>query len=449
MRAALTGLIANLAAGARLALLMRVSRQSFRIDAAQLCLAFILSAAIDNAADWIRYGPDVVVDWSALGAELAALALLVMVSALLAWLFRQPALLLALPIVALVSLPLVQIVNVGPALLAAVPAMPGEFPTWAWYFVVTWFCVVLWRSVHVTLEPDPRRLARSIGGGLALALPLFVPTGVFPEASWWTARSSAPAAVDATNPVAEPVLALQRDLQEQALGAIVDHTEGAADLYFVAFAPDGAGAAWRPRIEQAKRLMDERWRTEGRSIAYVNDASLLTEAPMATVTHLREALEEIAGAIDPDEDIVMIYLAGRSNADGSMLVSLPPLGLVQLSGAGLAHLLREAGIRWRVIVVATCLPQTFHDALADESTVVFSAAGRGERAAGCAHNGEPTVFADALFGESMTQSSSLTAAFEASQRKGAARNPAPSLHIGSAIAEQLKRLRGANTGPRA
>ena len=35
-------------------------------------------------------------------------------------------------------------------------------------------------------------------------------------------------------------------------------------------------------------------------------------------------------------------------------MSLPPLGLVQLSGAGLAHLLTQAGIRWRVVILASC-----------------------------------------------------------------------------------------------
>ena len=215
------------------------------------------------------------------------------------------------------------------------------------------------------------------------------------------------------------------------------HTQGVTELYFVAFAPDGDGATWRPRIEQAKRVMDERWATEGRSLAYVNDTSLLTQAPMATVTHLRQALEEIGGAIDPDEDVVMIT-AGRSNPDGSILVSLPLLGLV-LSGAGLAHLLTQAGIRWRVVILAK-VPQAFHDALADESTLVFAAGGRGERAAGCAGTGEPTAFADALFGEALMQAASLPAAFEAAQRKVAARNPAPVLHVGAAIAEQLKRF---------
>ena len=448
MRAAVAGLFANLVAGARLAIFLPVTRQAFRIDAAQLVLAFIVSALIDNAADWVRLGPDATLDWSALGAELAALALLVTVAALLAWLFREAPLLLALPIVALVSLPLVQIVNVAPTLMAGVKDLPGTAATGVWYLVVAWFCAVLWRSAYVMLQPHARRLARSIASGLALALPLFLPVGVLPEGSWWT-RSTTPPAVDATNPAAEPVLALQRELQEEALGAITDHVQGVTELYFVAFAPDGDGATWRPRIERAKRVMDERWATDGRSLAYVNDTSLLTQAPMATVTHLRQALEEIGGAIDPEEDVAMIYLAGRTNPDGSMLVSLPPLGLVQLSGAGLAHLLTQAGIRWRVIVVAACVPQTFHDALADENTLVFAAVGRGERAAGCADTGEPAAFADALFGESLMHASSLPAAFEGAQRKVASRGPAPVLHVGSAIAEQLKRLRGAGGGPRA
>lgn len=444
MITALRGLATNLAAGARLALFLRVQRPMFRIDAAQLVLAFIVSALFDNAADWLRQGPDVVLDWSALGAELAAFALLVTVSAMLGWLFRDATLLIALPIVALVSLPIVQLVNVAPTLLATSNVVDGRMPTLAWYVIVAWFCIVLWRSAYVTLQPHRLRFVRSFAGGLALALPLFLPTGVLPEGSWWT-RANAPAAIDGANPVAEPVLALQRELQEEALGALVEHTPGTSELYFVAFAPDGDGTTWRPRVDQAKRVMDERWSTEGRSLGYVNDASLLTQAPMATVTHLRQALEEIAGAIDPDEDVVMLYVAGRNNADGSMLVSLPPLGLVQLSGAGLAHLLRQAGIRWRVIVVATCAPQSFRDALADESTVVFAASGKSDQRTDCA----PTAFADALFGEAMTKASSLPAAFEMVQRKAPTRGPAPSLHVGAAIAEQLKRLRAPDGGPRA
>jgi hypothetical protein len=350
-----------------------------------------------------------------------------------------------LPIVVLASLPLVQIANLAPYLAGARNDLPAWLPETLYYLVLLWFLGVLWRSAFVAMQPGPRRFARSFAGALLLAIPLFVPAGVLPETSWWT-QAAGPPALDANNPASEPVLALQRELQDEALGALEDHAQGETDLYFVAFAPDGAGTTWRPRIERAIKVMDDHWGTKGRSLAYVNDVTTLTAAPMATVTHLREALEEIAAASNPDEDIVMLYLAGRSNADGSLLVSLPPLGLVQLTGAGLAHLFRQAGIRWRVIVVATCVPQPFVDALADDQTLVIAAAAHGGRPPGCASGDEPTAFGDALFGETLPGATSLPAAFEAARRTLAQRGSAPSLHVGDAIGAQLARLRGAGGG---
>ena len=437
----LGGAFANLRAGARLALFARVERQDFRVDAAQLLLAFVVSALVDNAADWVRQPPEATLDWAALGAELASFALLVAVAAMLAWAFSDASLVVALPVVVLVSLPVVQIANLVPHLVGAEDEWPAWLAETLYYLVLVWFLAVLWRSAYVALQPGPRRFVRSIAGGLLLAIPLFVPAGVLPESPWWTQAAALPA-LDASNPASEPVLALQRELQDEALGALKEHAQGETDLYFVAFAPDGAGAIWRPHVERAKRMMDAHWGTQGRSLAYVNDASMLTEAPMATVTHLREALEEIAAASNPDEDVVMLYLVGRSNADGSLRVALPPLGLVQLTGAGLAHLLRQAGIRWRVVVVATCAPQPFVDALADDHTLVLAAAPR----AGCAPGDMPTAFGDALFSETLSGAASLPAAIESVRRTLAQRGQDPLLHTGEAIAQQLARLRGAGGG---
>jgi Peptidase C13 family len=445
MFASLRGLLANLRAGARLAFFARVQRQDFHVDAAQLLFAVIVSALVDNAADWVRQPPDAVFDWAALGAELASFAVLVAIAALLAWVFGDVSLVVALPILVLVSLPVVQIVNLAPHLAGSRENLPAWLPDTLYYLVLLWFLAVLWRSAFVAMQPGPRRFARSIAGGLLLAIPLFVPAGVLPDASWWR-EAAAPAALDASNPASEPVLALQRELQDEALGALEDHKQGETDLYFVAFAPDGAGAKWRPHVARAKKIMDLHWGTQGRSLAYVNDVTMLTEAPMATVTHLREALEEIASASNPDEDIVMLYLAGRNNPDGSLLVALPPLGLVQLTGAGLAHLFRQAGIRWRVVVLATCVAEPFVEALADDHTLVIAAAGRAERAAGCGSGEEPTAFGDALFGETLSGAKSLPAAFESVRQTLSRRGPAPSLHVGTAIGAQLGRLRGAGGG---
>jgi hypothetical protein len=310
--------------------------------------------------------------------------------------------------------------------------------------LAVWYLLVLARSAYVALAPHALRWLRAIGAGVLLAAPLFVPPGVLPDASWWFIDE--PSAMDPTNPAAEPILSLQRELQDEALAALEEHTQDEADLYFVGFAPDGAHDVWRERMEAAQRVMDGHWGTQGRSLVYVNDPTRLTEAPMASVTHLREVLEEIAAASNPDEDIVMLYLAGRSNADGSMTVSLPPLGLVQLSGPGLASLLEQAGLRWRVVVVATCAPQTFIDALADAHTLVIAAAGGTDRPQGCARGGEPTAFGDVLFGEALASSSTLPAAFTQAHRKLSAQGPAPVIHVGEAIGAQLARLRSAPGG---
>jgi hypothetical protein len=157
------------------------------------------------------------------------------------------------------------------------------------------------------------------------------------------------------------------------------------------------------------------------------------------VTHLREALEEIAAASNPDEDVVMLYLAGRSNADGSMTIAMPPLGLVQLSGPGLASLLSQAGIRWRVVVLATCAPKPFVDALADAQTLVMAGAG-------CPSSGEPTALGDALFGDALASAGSLPAAFAATHRRLEAQGAAPLIHVGDEIAAQLAKLRTVPSG---
>ena len=264
MLAALSGLMTNLRSGARLALFAPVQRQDFRVDAAQLLLAFVVSALVDVGADWVRQPQPEVLEWAALGAELASLAVLVAIAALLAWAFSDVALVVALPIVVLVSLPLVQIANLAPHLAEGREALPRWLPESVYYLVLAWFLAVLWRSAFVVLQPGPRRLFRSFAAVFLLSIPPFLPAGVLPEAPWWK-QAATPPEIDTQNPASEPVLALQRELQDEALGALEDHNPGEADLYFIAFAPDGAGSTWRPHVERAKKVMDDHWGTQRRS----------------------------------------------------------------------------------------------------------------------------------------------------------------------------------------
>lgn len=434
---ALRGALANLRAGARLALFARVQRPDFRIDAAQLLLFFVVSALVDNAADWVRAGPGAALDGSAMGAELASFAILVAAAALLAWRFDDAAMVVALPVIVLASLPLVQIANLGTHLVASREDLPPWLAAMVYYLVLAWFFAVLWRSAFVATQAGRRRPLRAFAAALLLAVPVFLPDEVLPNRSWWQQATGPESSLDANNPASEPVLALQRELHEEALGALDDQRQGETDLYFVAFAPDGA-PNWRSQLAHAKRTMDEHWRTQKRSLVFVNDRAALTDSPIATVSHLREALEEIGAAIDTDEDIVMLYLAARSNADGSLRASLPPLALVPLTAAGVSHLLTHAGIRWRIIVVATCNAQPFIDALADDQTVLIAT---GASASECSERGNLAALGDTLFGDKLPLSTPMPAAIEAARRALEQRGVVPTVHMGTAIAPRLARLR--------
>ena len=446
----LRGVFANLRSGARVALFARVQRTDFRVDAAQFLLFFVVSALVDNAADWIRAGPGAILDWAAMGSELASFAILVGAAALLAWLFADAALTVALPVIVLASLPLVQIANLGTHFLDAREDLPMWLPVTMYYLLLAWFLAVLWRSAFVAAQPGPRRGVRALAGGLLLAIPLFVPDDILPNASWWrteegASAAGASAALDASNPASEPVLALQRELREEALGALDDHREGETDLYFIAFAPDGA-PAWPAQVARAKRTMDEHWRTQQRSLVFLNDRSTLTQFPIATISHLREALAEVGSAIEPDEDIVMLYIAGRNDADGSLRPSLPPLSLVPLTAAGVSHLLTHAGIRWRIILVATCDAQPFIDALVDDATLLIATS-----SGDCRDDASLQALGDAWFGEAMPMSTPIPTAIDATRRALERRGIALTVHMGSAIAPQLARLRksaGANASTR-
>jgi hypothetical protein len=426
-----------------------VTGERFRADPSQLVLVVLVSAGIDVVADWYRYGPQATFSLAAVGSEMAAAATLILSAALLAWWCRQRDLVLEIPIIVLASFVPVQVANAAINVLPRNVTLPEGASEALHNAVLVWLFVVLVRCAWVAIPVEPARAWRSFVGGVLLALPLVIPAGILPSDPWWVADESD--ADSAMNPASEPVLALQRQLQDDALAALEDHVQGSTDLYFIGFAPDGAGATWSERIAAARNVLEGHWGAEGHTLGYVNDVTTLGEAPMASVSNLREALAEIAAAADPDEDVLMLYLAGRNNADGTMTVSLPPLDLVQLSGAGLRSLLDEAGFAWRVVVISTCVPGPFIEALTDDRTMLIANAAPDTDVAECARRGEPVAFGDAFFNQALPRTTSLAAAFESARRALAhgegvgAAHPVPLMHLGAEVARKLESVRGRST----
>jgi len=443
----LKALARNLGAGARLALALPVRRLSFRIDLAQLLLIFGVSSLIDIGGDWVRYGPDARFSWQGAGNELFTLGLLVAVAALIAVARRRASLALALPVIVLASAPLIQVADVALAFVSRATDIPEFAASWLTYVIPAWFVAMIVRSTWVAFEGEGRRrLAAAILAGAVLATPTWLAPNFFPSMPWWQDEAGPSNEAGASSrPNSELVQAAQQQLLDNALDDLADERPGLTDLYFVGFAADAREPALHADVLRAQQVMDERWDTRGRSIVLANDPQSLLDTPFATVTHLRETLREIGGTIDPDTDVVMIYIAGRGGAAGVDVVH-PPLDLLTLSPATLRALLDDAGIKWRIIVVSACRSDRFREVLADESTVVLTATA-GEDA-GCAIGGEGTALGDALFGHGLAEHDAFADGLAAATKTLSEKAASGALSIGTAIADVLKALDRGNAARR-
>ena len=449
MRSALASLGRNLAAGLRLALFMPISRTAFRITPAQLVLLAVVSATIDIDADWVRAAHEAQFSILGLHGELLALGLLVLTSAAIAVMRRDNSLLLAIPVVVLASFPAIQVATVIPDLPRAGPAASDAARQFLGEAFSVWVAFLCVRAVYVCIDPQlPRRRAWALGGGLLLVAPIWFPHWLGPLDPWWREVDVLAAGAGPVNPASEPALAAQQFLMDRALDALDDERPGVTDLYFVGFAPDARRSGFARDAELAARTMDERWGTRGRSLLLVNSPTTIAERPYATITNLRETLLEIGDIIDPDDDIVMVYLTGNSNRDHALAAVNPPLELVPLSPAGLRQLFDAAGIRWRVVVVSTCYAGGWLDAMKDADTVVIASSAADVHGDGCEGGIGATPFGEAFFGNGMRRSDNIAGAFGIARTRLSGREAAaPVMWIGPAIAEHLKSLaRRGSTG---
>ena len=449
MRNELAKLSLNLVAGLRLALMTRVSRLAFRIDIVQLLLLFLLSALLDVGIDWIRYGPDPYFSLTGAGNEIYSGGLIMLTAALLAIVFRQRELIVAVPLISLAAYPILQFALVLPSILQRWSGV--RIPAWLPYewAVIAWAVLVLARSVLIALAPRGRFAAlKALAGGLALAAPIWIAPSLLPTETWWK-QPAVHGEIDPRypSPASEGVLAAQADLLDDALTALEEQRPGQTDLYFIGFGGDAQEDVFRKDVLAARKVMEERWDTHGRSISLINNPRTLLDTPVATVSNLRTVLNELGSTIDPEQDVVMLYLTSHGRANHEFEIALPPLELAQLTPTVLRKLFDDAGIKWRIIVVSACYSGGFIPALEDDQTLVLTASAADTTSFGCGHQSERTYFGEALFDDGLAKADSMLTAFELAKRRVATREAAegfppskPQISLGAEMADKLREL---------
>jgi hypothetical protein len=146
-----------------------------------------------------------------------------------------------------------------------------------------------------------------------------------------------------------------------------------------------------------------------------------------------------------EEDLLFLFMTSHGLADHRFSIKLPPLGFPDITPQMLRKALDDAGIARRVVVVSACYSGNFISALADENTLVITAASADSASFGCDDTNDLTDFGRAYFDEALRETRSFIEAFERARAIIASREAAsgftssdPQIAGGESLRNQLE-----------
>ena len=216
------------------------------------------------------------------------------------------------------------------------------------------------------------------------------------------------------------------------------------ESFFVGFAGYGMQEVFAREIELAASVIGARYDAGARSLLLVNDKQDLERWPLASEPALRHALRRL-GEVMGDEDVLFLSLSSHGERDAALKVTNAGLVPAKLRAEALADMLRESGIKWKVVMVSACYSGSFVDALADSRTAVITAAASDRKSFGCDDKRQLTYFGEAFYRDALRDAPSLKAAFEtargelqAKETRGGITPSMPQASFGEEIVQRLK-----------
>lgn len=438
----LKGLLLNVSAGTRLVFLLPVRWQNFRagtwpfvvLVAFNLC---VWAACASLQADGGALNP------AAIAAYLAQICLLLLACLAIAAIHGNAPLALLLAVI--LSSGDTAFELAGLAVFGEGMSLQAQLG--AWLAFVTWSAIVALRGVVVCMGFHWRRLAGSM---LVIAALMALSFIVLPRPELWTPTGQAEPAELAQ----EELFHAQGELIEASLAGIEAGRPGVTELYFVGFAPDGSQDVFRREMQSVSRILDRRYATEPRSVVLISNPATLDESPIATATNLRRTLRQVGERMNPQEDVLFLYITAHGDARFQLSAYAPPLDLAVVNPTVLLRALNDSGIKWRVLVISACYAGGFIEPLKDDNTLIITAAAADRQSFGCENGNDWTYFGEAYFKDALSRTGSFVDAFALASRSVAAREAAehlsppsnPRMFAGPAIAEKLRQLKPVSGG---
>jgi hypothetical protein len=432
----------NLSGGLRLVTFMPIDDRHFMPSIRQAVFLGALAGLIWLVFDrWTSAG-DVVFAWNSV-AQLAWLAVVVVCTLLLlSPAGRSPdnaalaftAVAAALPFLFLILLPLLHFVA---------DQVPRR---WTALSVAALCAVLLYRLVHRVLRGSVAvAVVAALGVVVATLLVFNKSVGKRPEL--WRATEDADVTRLAQARANEDAMFGQAGKIDAAVATLAPQKTGKTDVFFVGFAGDGAQTVFANEVAVARAAFGTKLDLRDRAVELVNSSEGDAAAPRASGAGIRYALAQVGRRMNVDEDVLILFLTSHGTKSGMLAVRQPGWPLVDVSPTALDEALRDAGIKWRIVIVSACYSGGFIDALDDEHSLVVTAARADRQSFGCRDDRELTYFGEALLRDALPPSHSLQEAIDRARTLVAEREGAedvtpsePQTFVGEKMRGKLKEL---------
>ena len=391
-----------------------------------LAFATILAAArialqLADAGSWhffTPYGLNAIVAWIAV--ELAIAALFVPAAA------RATAL-SAMLVLSLLGEAAMTAMRLGGALLAseapqAAPWIGKALAIGVYVLAVAWWIGAMTCIVGSLEYRSGLRLAARIA---CLWLALFAANAAIPHvpvflppdydtrsANWWEVANALYQARNGTPPRLDiaQIEKTQSSLLQQELARLAPAHKGETDFYTLAIAGWAEPNVFVKELDGGLEAIASVLPIKNRIVRLVNHGDTINTLPLANFQNFAAAVRAIGNVMDKDNDVFILFMTSHGERSGFAL-QLPGSN-AELTPQQVAGTLDGEGIKNRVVIVSACYSGIFVPPLANDNTIVMTAADAQHTSFGCAPERDWTYFGDAFFRQSVHPGLDFADAFD-------------------------------------
>ena len=246
--------------------------------------------------------------------------------------------------------------------------------------------------------------------------PVFVPPDFDPRnANWWETVYAAHRAEGKPRTGLSSGQIVQIDktqprLLEDQFARLAPSRKGETEIYTLAVAGWADQDVFIKEIDGALEAIGSVLPIKGRTVRLINRRDTVDTIPLANFRNFSAAVHAIGDVMDKDNDVFVLVMTSHGEQSGFALQL--PGGTAELTPQQVAAALDGEGIKNRVVIVSACFSGIFVPPLANDNSIVITAADAKHTSFGCAPERDWTYFGDAFFHQSLHPGADFENAFE-------------------------------------